>query len=179
MMRVILRVGIALMLLGTGYFVYLLFAGDSWTIDPPWYSSNPRMYVQPHVRTYQEFMPHPPAGAVPRQDARGPLPTSRQATTLTVAPATARDLAAGGVYYEYYCLACHGPIGDGNGPVGESYVPRPADLRSRRVAGYSDGQLLRAMLLGVGHEPVLEYTVLPEHRWPLVHYVRQLRATND
>jgi hypothetical protein len=34
--------------------------------------------------------------------------------------------------------------------------------------------LLRMMLTGAGHEPVLGYTVLPEHRWYLVLFLRSL-----
>jgi hypothetical protein len=83
-------------------------------------------------------------------------------------------LGAGKIYYSYYCVFCHGESGAGDGPVGHSYVPPPADLRSPRVAAYGDGRLLQAMLRGVGHEPVLERVVAPEHRWPLVLYVRTL-----
>ena len=88
---------------------------------------------------------------------------------------SAVNLAAGTVYYHYYCVFCHGEKGDGNGPVGNSYTPRPADLRSRRIAGYSDGQLLRAMLTGLGHEPVLGRVVAPGHRWQLALFVRSLQ----
>jgi mono/diheme cytochrome c family protein len=121
-------------------------------------------------------MPPPPAGAVPITDAFPPLPPPREARSLTTRPATPRDLAAGQVYYQFYCAFCHGIAGDGQGPVGLSFVPFPADLRTQKVRGMSDGEILRAMLTGAGHEPVLEHTVLPQHRWPLVHYVRGLSA---
>ncbi len=137
------------------------------------------MFVTPHIRTYQAVMPHPPPGSVPRTDAVVPAPTTRQAASLTTRPATAEDLAAGKVYYQYYCVFCHGENGDGNGPVGESYLPRPADLREARLKSLSDGQLLRAILTGTGHEPVLEYTIPPEQRWPLVHYTRQFQKTES
>lgn len=163
-----------LALLVIGLFFYELFATGDWRINTRWYTSNPRMYVQPHYRTYQAVMPHPPPGALPRTDVLSPLPTAEQARTLATRPATADDLAAGRTCYQYYCVSCHGPAGDGHGPVGESFVPRPADLRTAKVRAMSDGELLRASLLGVGHEPVLEYTVLPEHRWYVVWHVRQL-----
>ena len=170
----LIRAGAVAFALVVGLFFFELFAPGSWTLYPHWYTSNPRMYVQPSIRTYQAAMPHPPAGSVPRTDAIEPLPTTQQARTLTTRPTTFADLAAGKTCYQYYCVFCHGDAGDGNGPVGESYVPKPADLRTPRVREMSDGQLLRAMITGTGHEPVLEYTVLPEHRWPLVHYVREL-----
>ena len=155
--------GLAVILIVMSYFGYKLLQG-------------PRMDVQPHIRAYQAQMPPTPSGIVPRNDSAPPAaPTAQQAITLTTRPATPQDLAAGGAYYSYYaCLACHGPAGDGRGPVGESYVPLPADLRTPRVAALSDGALLRAMLTGPGHQPVMEHTILAEHRWPLVHYVRSL-----
>ena len=58
--------------------------------------------------------------------------------------------------------------------MGESYIPVPADLRSAKVRRYRDGELLRAMLKGKGHEPVLEQVVPVRHRWYLVLYVRSL-----
>ncbi|MFB3890613.1 MAG: cytochrome c [Phycisphaerae bacterium] len=152
-----------------------------------WYEllTGPTMrYTQPNIRPYHAAMPLPPEGAVPVEDVWPALPTTAQATTMKVSiPATPANIARGKVYYGYYCAFCHGPSGDGRVPVGESFVPAPADLRSPKVRSMSDGQLLRAMLTGDGHRPilvhtgkeaVLEYTVLPEHRDYLVLYVRSL-----
>ena len=85
----LLRVGVLLALGAIGWFGYLVLAQGSWSLHPHWYSSNPQMYVQPHVRTYQAPMPHPPMGSVPRQEAIPPLPTARQAWRLTTRPAHA------------------------------------------------------------------------------------------
>ena len=171
------KIIVACATLGTLFIGYLMFAGSPDGIFSPWYD-NPHMKWQPHLRSFDAPMPPPPAGAVPVTQTP-PLPSAQQAATMTN-PLLARgtpapeDYARGGVYYNYYCTFCHGPAGDGNGPVGQSYVPRPSDLRSAKIRGYSDGQLLRAMLLGPGHEPVLERTVNPDHRWYLVLYVRSL-----
>jgi len=162
------RLLIAIVLLlaagGMGVVSYILLVG-------------PRMYVQPHIRAYQAAMPLPPAGSVPLAVEIPPLPSAAEAQAMAnPLPATEANVARGKVYYEYYCVFCHGDRGDGTGPVGESYVPAPADLRPPKVRAFSDGQLLRAMILGTGHAPVLEYTVLPEHRWYLVLYTSQLAA---
>ncbi len=135
----------------------------------------PTMKEQEHLRSYQWNMPLPPEGSVPVKSALPKLPTTQQALKMASdVPATPASAARGRVYYQYYCLACHGDAADGRGPVGEAFVPTPADLHSPAVQSLADGQLYRAMLTGVGHEPVMEYTVLPEHRWYLVAYLRSL-----
>ena len=166
MKRILLGILIAGVALGgMGVVSYLLFVG-------------PRMYDQPHVRAVQAVRPPTPPGAVPLLEPIPRLPSAQEAKTLanTLQP-TPENLARGKVYYEYYCVFCHGDKGDGNGPVGESYVPKPADLRSEKIRGYSDGELLRAMLGGVGHEPMLVQIVQPEHHWYLVLYARRLAAS--
>jgi len=111
----------------------------------------------------------------------GNVPTRGRLVTLTIlasrtatnpVPATRDNIDLGRIYYGYYCLMCHGERGDGNGPVGQSYVPKPTDLASPVVASMTDGQLYLRMLTGVGHDPVLLKTVAPDYRWQLVRYVR-------
>ncbi|GFO62378.1 cytochrome C [Geomonas paludis] len=154
-------------LLGAVLFGYILVRG-------------PRMTVQHHVREFQMVLPAPAPGAVSVTPPAGRAPAQADAAALAnPVPATPAAVAQGGVYYGYYCAFCHGDSGAGDGPVGNSYLPRPADLRLAKVAAYRDGQLLRAMLTGTGHEPVLERVVPSQHRWPLVHYLRSLGAPSS
>ena len=39
----------------------------------------------------------------------------------------------GRVYYNYYCVFCHGDNGQGDGPVGYSYMPAPTDLHAPKI----------------------------------------------
>ncbi len=142
---------------GAGTFAYLLMDG-------------PHMRDQATVRSWERAAPLPAEGTVPVRP-RPALPPADATNPRAGDPDAAQ---AGRVYYEYYCLACHGNAADGNGPVGESYIPAPADLRTPRVADMADGQLLRASLTGTGHTPVLEKVVPPGHRWPIVTYLRSL-----
>jgi hypothetical protein len=117
-------------------------------------------------------MPEKPAGTTP---TTGRLVTlTAQQAKLVKNPLSVNEtsLANGKIYYGYYCLMCHGEKGDGNGPVGQGYVPKPTDLPT--LAKMSDGELYRRMLTGKGHDPVMSQTVQPDHRWPLVMYVRTL-----
>jgi mono/diheme cytochrome c family protein len=134
----------------------------------------PRMTVQHHIREYQMIMPSRVAGTAAVAPSER-LPSAAKATALrNPLPPTPANTGRGGVYYQYYCVFCHGDSGAGDGPVGQSYIPRAADLRTQKVATLSDGELLRSMLTGTGHEPVLERVVPPEHRWYLVQFVRSL-----
>ncbi|GAW68210.1 cytochrome C [Geoanaerobacter pelophilus] len=135
----------------------------------------PRMTVQHHFREFQTVLPPPPAGTVAAQADSYRIPAgSALAQLKNPLQGTPANLERGGVYYSYYCIFCHGESGAGDGPVGHSYIPVPADLRRATVAGYSDGELLRAMLTGVGHEPVLERVVPTEQRPYLALFVRSL-----
>lgn len=148
-------------LLVAGLMLFVLYEG-------------PRMRSQHHIREFQMNLPSVPAGTQPALPVDR-LPTPAEAARLAnPLPPTADNLARARVYYTYYCVFCHGDSGAGDGPVGQSYIPRPADLRSPHTASLSDGEVLRAMLTGVGHEPVLQRVVPPEHRWYLALLVRSL-----
>ncbi len=142
--------------------------------------AGPRMYEQTHIREFQAAMPPAPAGSVPLEDWPPALASSAEAahqnSPLELKAASA---ARGQAYYGYYCAFCHGDSGAGDGPVGDSFMPRPADLRAAKIASYSDGQLLRASLLGTGHDPVLERVVRAQQRWYLVAYLRQLQRQDS
>jgi len=156
---------VALLGLGTLMYFYIMFQG-------------PRMQVQPHIRAYQRTMPLPPQGIVPLERDTHAVPQSSEAAGMkNPVPLGQAVLDRGKTYYDYYCVFCHGENGQGDGPVGYSYMPVPADLHAPKIAAMSDGELLRAMLLGIGHEPTLPRVVLPGHRWYLVSYVRTLGRT--
>jgi mono/diheme cytochrome c family protein len=138
--------------------------------------SGPRMRVQPKLVPLQAWLPRMPAGVVPVASEATGVPSIEEAAALrNPLPDTERTRRTGEVYYSYYCAFCHGGTGRGDGPVGDSYVPVPADLATMQVQTLSDGALYRAMLVGVGHEPVLPDVIRPEMRWYIVSYVRSLQ----
>ncbi len=137
-------------------------------------SCGPHMDNQPSIRPWEREMPQIPAGTVPTAGTMSANTALIARTATNPVPATPQAVSDGRIFYGYYCLMCHGKNGKGNGPVGESYMPKPADLTSARIAAMSDGQLYRAMLTGVGHSPVMESTVPLDQRWPIVLYMRRL-----
>lgn len=160
----LLKLFIAAAALGGAVVAYLLLTG-------------PHMKNQPSLKDYEAVMPSLPAGATPVNTPPGmsALPDSAS----NPLPSTPANLASGRVYYGYYCVFCHGEKGNGESPVGDSYVPKPTDLTSDSVRTLTDRALYTAMLTGVGHDPVLTRVVAPEHRWYLVLFVRSLGNTPD
>lgn len=156
---------VALTGIGVLVYFYIMFQG-------------PRMQVQPHIRAYQESMPLPPGGIVPVEPDKYAVPSAGQAAGMrNPVPDNQANRDRGKVYYSYYCIFCHGGNGQGDGPVGYSYMPVPTDLHAPKVIEMSDADLMRRMLTGIGHEPVLPRIVVPGHRWYLVTYLRSLGKT--
>ena len=139
---------------GAGVYATMLFTG-------------PRMIDQPSLQAFNAAVPPPPHGAIPRG-----APTTHPVTAI--ATAMAENFARGRTYYSYYCLPCHGDLGAGDGPVGQSYTPVPADLRSTRLQSLCDSDYLRRSLTGVGHSPVLDRIVPQDSRPYLLLYSRTL-----
>jgi len=56
------------------------------------------------------------------------VPSAAPAATAPAAPAAAAppDAAKGATLYAANCASCHGPRGDGDGPVAAALVPKPA-----------------------------------------------------
>jgi hypothetical protein len=139
------------------------------------FSCFPRMRDQPSIKPHERDLPEAPEHQVPWESPVAPPLSEAEATAMQnpVSP-TGEAVSLGRIYYGYYCLMCHGEKGNGEGPVGASYVPLPTDLTSVDVLGQPDGELARAMVMGRGHEPVLETTVSLEKRWYILHYMQKL-----
>ncbi|MEN6623062.1 MAG: cytochrome C [Smithella sp.] len=156
---------VILIVVSFSMYFYLMFTG-------------PHMISQPHILSFERKMPLPPEGIVTVERDYKKIPSPAVAGTLkNPLSVTKENINQGKVYYGYYCLFCHGVNGNGNGPVGQSYMPRPADLRKSGIREEKDGILLRKMLTGPGHEPVLARVVPPYHRWYLVLYIQTLGTT--
>jgi mono/diheme cytochrome c family protein len=88
-------------------------------------------------------------------------------------PPTDESRAAGQAIYAEYCLACHGPTGLGDGPVGLTLSPRPSDL-SVHVTQHPEGQLFLWITHGYPGNaamPAFEDVLTEEERWHVVNYI--------
>jgi mono/diheme cytochrome c family protein len=71
----------------------------------------------------------------------------------------APDPARGKIHFENYCVSCHGPRGEGDGPVAASLDPKPAHLGDRAtMSGKQDDYLFQVIKNGgasVGRSPMM------------------------
>ena len=129
--------------------------------------SGPHMRNQPSLKAFEAPVNLPPEGSVFYSHKK------ISAEEIVKPETSVENLGKGETYYGYYCIFCHGGDGKGNGPVGQSYIPKPADLTSDSLQNYSVAELYRRSFTGVGHEPVLERVVPEDFRKYILAYVRE------
>jgi mono/diheme cytochrome c family protein len=90
--------------------------------------------------------------------------------------AQAAVIARGKAVYLIYCAQCHGYNHDGNGTVGQSFAPLPADLRSAGVQDSPAGVLFKNISYGIpdGRQPPLHATITVDDRWKVVAFIKSL-----
>jgi mono/diheme cytochrome c family protein len=104
-------------------------------------------------------------------------PTRGPADLVNPVPPTPDSVGRGAELYTQSCSLCHGPQGKGDGPVGVTLNPRPADLTLHTAPGvHSDGQLYLWISDGFPNSPMPAFreTISDEDRWNLVNYIRTL-----
>ena len=84
------------------------------------------------------------------------------------------SVARGREMYERHCLLCHGEQGRGNGPVGLKFVPQPMELNLDYVQLQPDGQVYYTISHGSIAMPAYWQAILPEDRWHLVNFVKEV-----
>lgn len=80
--------------------------------------------------------------------------------------------------YEIYCATCHGVNADGRGIVAGYYLPpnrRPTSLYLERLRDAPDGYLFDVITNGVGIMYPYAAQLMPEDRWAVIAYIRQLQ----
>lgn len=112
-----------------------------------------------------------PAEAVPVQ---GPVLIAGVPASLPL-PATQQTLERGQLLYALNCQLCHGPQGQGNGPVSGFFNPKPADLSSATIQKLSDDEIFLVITEGKGAMPSIRENLLVADRWSVIAYVRTLK----
>jgi mono/diheme cytochrome c family protein len=128
----------------------------------------------------------PPEGTVPVSyagvpDLRSLNMAGQDAVTNPVTP-TLASLQRGQELFGRYCATCHGPAGEGDGPVaGPPFGTGPFGLvlpiggATSLARALTDGHIYSTISLGRGRMP--NYSrINPEDRWNVVNYVRELNG---
>jgi copper transport protein len=92
-------------------------------------------------------------------------------------PANQESIAIGQELFAINCAPCHGASGKGDGPVGLTLNPRPADLTLHAIAGiHSDAQLYEWITNGFpgSQMPAFKNRLSDTSRWHLVNFIRTL-----
>jgi mono/diheme cytochrome c family protein len=131
----------------------------------------------------------PVAGTMPR--GLEPYPFAEAGATLDDAravgnqlpnplPVTVENMKRGQKLFKGFCFPCHGPKGEGDGPVtGPNRFPAPPSLNADQACGYADGTIFHILTKGTAKMPSYAQQLTPEERWKAILYVRALqRAMN-
>jgi copper transport protein len=92
-------------------------------------------------------------------------------------PLNAESIATGQALFSTNCALCHGQTGKGDGPVGVTLNPRPADLTQHAVVGiHTDAQLFEWITNGFpgSRMPAFKSALSDTERWHLVNFIRSL-----
>ncbi len=126
----------------------------------------------------------PPEGTIPVTGVPFPYGNSEEEAIragvelINPLQATPEILARGQHRFESACFVCHGAGGEGDGPIIGRF-PNPASLISDHAKSYPDGRIYHVITHGQGIMPSHALQVLPEERWAVVLYLRQLQGLLD
>ena len=79
--------------------------------------------------------------------------------------------------YTIYCVPCHSPVGDGDGPVVRRGFPAPPSFHIDRLRSADDRHFFDVISQGCGVMYPYADRVAPGDRWAIVAYVRALQLS--
>jgi copper transport protein len=103
---------------------------------------------------------------------RPPAVENAQANPI---PPNSDSIATGGSLFVTNCVPCHGVSGKGDGPIGLTMNPRPADLTQHAIPGaHTDAQLYEWITNGFPgtRMPAFRASLSDTDRWNLVNFIR-------
>lgn len=92
-------------------------------------------------------------------------------------PPTPALLRRGQQRYTIYCVPCHSPLGDGDGPVVRHGFPAPPSYHQARLREAPDRHFYDVITHGHGIMVSYADRLAPEDRWAVVAYIRALQLS--
>lgn len=131
-------------------------------------------------------MREPPKGTIPRnfEIYRYGAADFEKAQAELVNPlqdkVTPEALERGRTLFTINCAVCHGPSGDGKGPISGKMVLAPPSLLSDKVRKFPDGRVFHIITRGQGLMGSYASSIRDfNDRWAVVSYVRNLQKIAD
>lgn len=188
MKRTVFRICLLLMAAGT-----LALTSCRHDRNQPGYAYMPDMY---YSVPYDAYSPNPvltggitnqlpPNGTIPRGYVPYPYkPKSFEdqkkagEELINPVPVSPASLSKGKEQYDIYCSMCHGTAGKGDGYLFTAglFTAKPSVLTDTLVQNKKDGEIYHVITVGSlsglmgAHGPM----IIPEYRWDIIHYVREL-----
>jgi len=168
-MRLFKQLAVVAIALGVLLAILAISSYDIIKID--WISF---MEIQPSYRPMENPLPVP-ARSIPIE---GPLSIPNMGAPENPVTSDATSLARGQELFIINCQMCHGPGGQGNGPIAASLVNPPANLTLPVTQSKSDGALFLSISNGVlGRMPPMNENLTVRDRWDLVNFIRTVKAS--
>ncbi|MBL1256121.1 CopD family protein [Methylocystis sp. Sn-Cys] len=100
---------------------------------------------------------------------------------------TAESVARAMSTFQENCVGCHGPIGEGNGPMAKDLKNKdglpiqPADLTAPHVGTHTIGDIFHWLTFGgqSGVMPSFAHVLDVDDRWDMINYLLMLSSTNQ
>ena len=174
----------------TVFLVGLTGCSDPESHDQPNIEVIQNMMEQPAIKA-QDFDPHDREKSAIRLPPEGAIAQNREVYLYKGKPAEAAAklvnpfgshpsdeiLTLGKNHFNNFCFVCHGPGGQGDGPVGKKFQGvKPPSLMSAKIRGVKDGAIFHIITDGQGvMNPYVNQMPFAKDRWAVVAYVRKLQ----
>jgi mono/diheme cytochrome c family protein len=86
------------------------------------------------------------------------------------------DMQRARTVFETYCMVCHGPTAEGDGPAVRHGFPRPPSLLFGKALNMQDGHMFHIVTNGFRKMPSYAAQTEPDERWLAIAYVRNLQV---
>ena len=140
-----------------------------------------RMWETPAVRPHEEKLQLMETGLIPFDGGEASFRASvAEALMSPFESDNSKIIESGKSLYFTYCAQCHGKYLDGNGTVGQSFHPLPADLRDPKIQALPEGALFKSISYGIpgGRQPPLATTINVVDRWQIIAFLKSLPPRN-